>query len=122
MATKTKILYVDDEQINLSIFKINLGSQYDIITAKTGGQAFEILGEYKDIKVVVSDMRMPFISGVEFIYKAKEQYPDIKYFILSGYDITQEIQHAIDKGVILNYFKKPFNIIEIGLEIEKALN
>ncbi len=118
---KTKLLYVDDEEINLQLFKINLGNNYEIFTAETSIKALQILANNKDIKVVVSDMRMPYMNGVEFILKANEEYPDIHYYILSGYDISDEIKEAIDKGIIKKYFRKPSNLKKIGLEIENQL-
>jgi len=119
--SKIKILYIDDEEINLRLFKINLGSKYDITTCHTGSIGLDILSKNNDIPIVVTDMRMPIMNGIEFVDKARELYPDIAYFILSGYDITEEIQNYINQGVIKKYFKKPFNLREIGMEIEKAI-
>lgn len=118
---KTKILYVDDEHINLEIFKLNFSNKYTIYTAIDGEKGLEILNNNPEILVVVSDMRMPHMNGIEFILKAKNSFPHIKYFILTGFDLTDEIENAIETGIIKAYFKKPFNIEEIQDEINKVL-
>jgi two-component system response regulator (stage 0 sporulation protein F) len=70
------ILYVDDEQVNLRIFEINFRKRYNVITAVSGEQGLEKLEENGDIIVVVSDMKMPGMNGIEFIKKAREKiYP-----------------------------------------------
>lgn len=118
---KAKILYVDDEQINLEIFKLNFSKKYEVHTALNGNEGLEILNETPEILVVVSDMRMPQMNGIEFILKAQDKFPSIKYFILTGFDLTDEIEGALDTGLIKAYFRKPFNINEIDTEINKVL-
>jgi two-component system, response regulator, stage 0 sporulation protein F len=121
MNNKIKILYVDDEVINLQLFEINLKNKYSVLTAINAIKGLEILSENKDISIVVSDMKMPHMNGVEFIKKAKQDYPNIIFYILTGYEITEEIQDALSIGMILKYFQKPYNPKEIELEIENAL-
>lgn len=119
---KFKILYVDDEAINLMLFKINLQKKYEVITADNGMDALEILSVDKDISIVFSDMRMPEMNGIEFITRAKELYPEINFYILTGFEITAEIREALNNGLIDKYFQKPFNINLISLEIDNILS
>ena len=119
---KLNILYVDDEDINLMLFKINLGKKYEIYTALDPVKGLEILESNSDIKVVLSDMKMPFMNGIEFIKKAGEKYPEIYYYILTGYNITEEIENALQEGLILKYFQKPFNMKDIDKNIEDILS
>lgn len=121
MDTKAKILYVDDEAINLQLFEINFRKKYNVLTAADGINGLEILDQHQDITIVVSDMRMPKMNGMEFIKQAKAKYPDKHYFILTGFEITEEIQNALQDGLILKYFRKPFNITEIDSAIQDAL-
>lgn len=121
MGNKMSILYVDDESINLQLFKINFGQDYDIHTAENGALALECLDKVPDIQVIISDMKMPAMNGIEFITKANEKYPDKHYFIMTGYDLSQEIQDAIESGLIIRYFRKPFKIKEIESSIEQAI-
>jgi DNA-binding NtrC family response regulator len=79
------------------------------------------LEENKQICVVVSDMKMPGMNGIEFIKTAKSNFPDLCYFILTGFDITEEISAAIKEKLIIKYFRKPFDINEIRNTINKSL-
>jgi YesN/AraC family two-component response regulator len=122
MNKKTKILYVDDEFLNLELFSINFSEKYEVITATNGFDGLEKLNENKDVSVVISDMRMPGMNGIEFIRKAKQLFPDKKFYILTGFEITNEIQEALNSGLILKYFSKPFNVIDIDSTIQVAIN
>lgn len=116
------ILYVDDEEINLMLFDINFKKNFNIITALSAKQGLKILEEHSKVSVVISDMRMPEIDGIEFITIAKAKFPAIRYFILTGYDINKEISSALDSGLIDAYFKKPFNTVEIVSSINSVNN
>lgn len=121
MSQKIKVLYVDDEEINLELFNYNFSDKFDVITDCCGENGLKHLMNNPDIRVVISDMKMPKMSGLEFISKARELYNDKKYYILTGYDISEEIRKAIDSRLILKYFKKPFNIKEIEKAIVEVL-
>ncbi len=121
MNDKLKIMYVDDEELNLQLFKLNFDKKYKVVTAESGISALNLLEEHLDTIIVISDMKMPIMPGIEFIRKAKVKYPDIKYYILTGYDITDEIQEALNAKLILKYFRKPFDINEIENAIRAAL-
>ena len=122
MAELPTILYVDDEPINLTLFKINFKNKYNIITAESGDQGLEQLKLNPYVNVVISDMKMPGMNGIEFIRMAKEDFPDISFFILTGFDITEEIARALEEKLIHKYFRKPFNIKEIDSAITEALS
>ncbi len=116
------ILYVDDESINLLLFQAILGSKYNIVTAESGDDGLRQLTAYPDTVGVISDMRMPGMNGLEFINMAKTKFPDIFYFILTGYDITPAISNALEEGLIHKYFRKPLNHVEIENAIEEAIS
>jgi len=119
---KPKILYVDDEPINLKLFEINFSKKYEVFVANKGIHGLDILDQVQDISVIISDMKMPEMDGLEFIENAKNKYPDKKYYILTGFEITTEIQDALKTGLILKYFSKPFNIKIIDDTINNAIN
>ena len=121
MNKKCTILYVDDEPINLQLFKINLNRKFNILTAESGTEGLNILKKETEICVVISDMKMPGMNGLDFIQAAKQNHPNIKFFILTGFNITPEIRDALDKKIITKYFRKPFNINEIVFTINKSL-
>lgn len=118
METKKTLLYIDDEYINLQLFSLNLRKKYNIITAESGIKGLEILRNNSEINVVISDLKMPNMNGLEFIQQAKVDFPDLKYFITSGFDSNQEILDALKDGLILKFFHKPYNVSEIESGIE----
>jgi two-component system, response regulator, stage 0 sporulation protein F len=118
---KITILYIDDEPLNLMIFEEIFSENYNILLAQSGIDGLNLLKSNKDIQVVISDMKMPGMNGLEFIINAKEEYPEYAYFILSGYNITPEIAKAIDNKLILDYFIKPLNIEKIESSLKKVI-
>jgi len=113
-----KVLYVDDESINLKLFEITFSKYYQVLTANNGLTGLVVLDNNPDTYSVISDMKMPDMNGIDFIKIAKAKYPDKKYYILTGYEETDDIQNAIKTGLILKYFSKPFNIKEISNVID----
>ncbi len=122
MSNKMKIIYVDDEEINVTLFNVNFSQNFTVLTGFSGFDGLELLEKHPDTKVVISDMKMPRMTGIDFIKKAKIKYPDKKFYILTGFEITDEIREALDSGLITKYFSKPFNIHEIDFEISKIEN
>lgn len=121
MSEKPIILYVEDEDINQQLFQINFKHLYTVIIAGNGFQGLEILRQHQEIRIVVSDMKMPVMSGLEFIQRAKEMRPDLPFFLLTGYDITSEINDALSSKLIIAHLKKPFDIVEMQAVFSKAL-
>lgn len=121
MSSNIKVLYVDDEPINLMLFKANFKKKFDVITAESGSGGLLLLKEHPDTKVVISDMKMPGMSGIEFIRIAKKDYPNVSFYILTGFDITDEISNALEEKLIHQYFQKPFNIHEIEHAIKNEV-
>jgi|WetSurMetagenome_2_1015567.scaffolds.fasta_scaffold21174_2 two-component system, response regulator, stage 0 sporulation protein F len=122
MENNITLLYVDDESINLKLFEINFKKKYNVITASTGLAGLEKLKETPSVSVVISDMKMPGMNGIDFIRLAKENFQNLICFILSGYDVTDEIVMAYKDKLIDKYFQKPFNLTEIETSIKEALD
>lgn len=113
------VLYVDDEEPNLLLFKAIFERKYEILTAISGEAGLgELKFAHNKIIVVVSDMNMPGMNGVEFIRKARAMYSNIGYFILTGYGWNSEIEEAIDQNIVNRFFTKPFESEEIERAIE----
>ncbi|HHP7240485.1 MAG TPA: response regulator [Cyclobacteriaceae bacterium] len=116
------VLYVDDEAVNLFIFKSYFGSKYNVITAESGEEGLEKFEEYEDnIQIVFSDMRMPGMDGVEFINKAKSEFPQVEYFLLTAFPSDETVHDALEKGLIKHTFSKPFAPREIEEAIAKSV-
>jgi response regulator RpfG family c-di-GMP phosphodiesterase len=119
MQSKKKVLCVDDEPINLLILRKILGKKYEVITAKHGEEALLVLEKDPEIELVITDMNMPGMNGLEFIKEASDSFTPKSYFMLSGYAITDEIQEALDTGLIYEYFQKPADFKQIDRVLEE---
>ena len=118
---KSKILYVDDEPTNLLLFEINLKKKFHILTAESGRVGLEMLKSHNDTALVVSDMKMPGMNGLEFIRALKEIYPEKRCFILTGYEVNTEMQDALNSGLILRCLRKPMNMNDLASMIQKTI-
>ena len=121
MNKKTTLLCVDDEPMNLDLFEINFGAKYNVITAESGSEGLDKLKLTPEIKIVLTDMKMPGMNGIEFIKKAKSEFPNVIFYILTGYSITEEISDALNEKLIEKYFSKPYNMGDLEAVIEEAL-
>ncbi|MEM7371507.1 MAG: adenylate/guanylate cyclase domain-containing protein [Bacteroidota bacterium] len=113
------ILYVDDEKHNLSAFRALFRRSYNIFIANSGPEAIEILHE-NSIHLIITDQRMPGMTGVEFLGKIRIDFPDPIRMILTGFSDTEAIIDAINKGQVSRYITKPWNDKELHMEIESA--
>lgn len=118
----SKILYVDDEPINLLLFERICNKSYHVITAHTGAEALEILSLNNDIEVVVSDLRMAGMDGLEFLMKVRGSFPHMVTFIMSAYGMNEETARALEQNFFDGFFQKPFAFTELDQSINKAIN
>ena len=115
------VLFVDDEENILQSLKRLLRKEgYRILTATCGSDGLDILKEH-DVHLVVTDQRMPGMSGTEFLAKVKENYPEVIRIVLSGYTEVDSITESINKGHIYKFMLKPWNDQNVKLEIKQAL-
>lgn len=115
------ILCVDDEVNILNALKRLLRKEpYRLITCTSGAEALEHLAN-NAVHIVISDQRMPKMSGTEFLKQVKEQYPDIIRIILTGYTDVDTITQSINEGHIYKFFLKPWNDQHLMLEIRQAI-
>lgn len=116
---KVSVLYVDDEENNLISFKATFRLKYKIHTALSGAEAIEIL-ENNMVHVIITDQRMPNMTGVEFLEKAIEKFSDPIRILLTGFTDMNAVVDAINKGKIFHYLTKPWNEEELDKTIERA--
>jgi DNA-binding NtrC family response regulator len=121
MSNLKNLLYVDDEAMNLFLFKNLLSRSFNIVTASSPEQGIEILKENSSFDIVISDMKMPGMNGIEFIKKAKGFYKNCPYMILSGYGKIPEIEEALDTNLICGYLQKPFDVNGITRSINQEI-
>ena len=116
---KISILYVDDEENNLISFKATFRLKYKVFTAISGVDAIKILEENL-IHVIITDQRMPNMTGVEFLEKVIEKFTDPIRILLTGYTDMNAVVDAINKGKIFHYLTKPWNEEELDKTIARA--
>ncbi len=114
-----QILYVDDEQHNLITFKATFRRKYKVHTASSGAEGLQLLRKH-DISMVISDQRMPGMTGVAFLEQVALECPDVIRIILTGYSDVEAIINAINKGEIFRYITKPWSEQELQMTIENA--
>ncbi|MBN1795514.1 MAG: response regulator [Sedimentisphaerales bacterium] len=109
---KRTILFVDDEEKVLkSLRRGLLDEHYDMLFATSGKEALRILEE-NEVHIIVTDMRMPEMSGLELLRVVKEKYPRIVRIALSGYTWVATLLKAINEGEIYKFITKPWNLDE----------
>ena len=118
--TKYKILYIDDEQDNLDVFESTFWKEYDLSLAISAEEGFDILSK-ENIQLIITDQRMPVMTGIEFLEKIKDKYPDAIRIVLTGNSDLDTVIEAINKGEIYHYLTKPWQKEEVKKTIEKAL-
>lgn len=107
MGNKAKVLIVDDHENLLSGLKRQLRGQYDLSLATSGSEAIEKLGTEGPFEVVVSDMRMPGMDGVELLQILEKKAPDTIRIMLTGNSDQETAVRAINTGQIFRFFNKP---------------
>ena len=113
------ILYVDDEANNLVSFKAVFRIKYNIFTAISGEEAIKILHN-NPINIIITDQRMPQMTGVEFLESILPQFPDPIRVLLTGYADMNAVVDAVNKGKIFHYLTKPWNEEELDMVINRA--
>ena len=119
---KYKVLFVDDEEkILFSLKRLFRNSDFETYYATSGQEGLELLRK-KQVSVIVSDMKMPGMNGVEFLIEAMEIAPDAVRIILSGYAESGRIMDAVNNGHIWRFIPKPWNNDEIKISIINAID
>lgn len=121
MTTEVKptVLYVDDELNNLLSFKAAFRRQFNILTADSAAEARRIL-KSTPVQIIVSDQRMPQMTGIEFFSSILEDFPDPVRILLTGYADIQAVIDAINLGQVFRYCTKPWNEEEIIRHLDEA--
>ncbi|MBT8065897.1 MAG: response regulator [Gammaproteobacteria bacterium] len=116
-----KVLFVDDEPNVLQSIKRNLRKGFDVDTAGGGEEALQKLASNDEYAVVVSDMRMPGMDGVEFLSKAKQQCPDTVRMMLTGNADQQTAVDAVNKGDVFRFLNKPCDAAALASAVTVGL-
>lgn len=116
---KHSLLIIDDEEeITKSLFR-QFRRKYNVFAVNSAKDAFPVL-DREDIQVILSDQRMPGLTGVDFFKRIKDSYPDTLKLILSGYSDLDAVIGAINEGQVFRFLTKPWNPIELELALDEA--
>lgn len=114
------LLLVDDEpNIVASLKRLFRRDGHVILTANSGLEGLDVLSKHK-VDVIISDQRMPGMTGVEFLRAAKVNYPDTIRIVLSGYTELQSVTDAINEGAVYRFLTKPWDDEQLREHIHKA--
>ena len=119
--SKYEVLYIDDEEVNLRGFKANFRNFFTVHTCISPSKAIGVLKE-NDIQVIITDQRMPEMTGTEFLGKILPEYPDVIKIILTGFTDIAAIQDGINRCGIYKYITKPWDFEEMKATLDKAMS
>lgn len=117
---KPRILVVDDEESIREFLEIMLKKEgYEVTSAEDGQAALDLMKK-KSFDMVISDMQMPNVTGMELLKKVKEQSPDMVFMMITAFATTETAVEAMKIGAF-DYITKPFKIDEVRINIANAL-
>lgn len=117
---KYKIMIVDDELVNLRTLERLFRGDYQILLAHSGAEALSLL-EQHDVALLISDQRMPEMTGIELMKKTVALRPHMVKILLTGYTDVSALIEAINSGLVYRYLTKPWNNDDLRLTVNRAL-
>ena len=116
---RTLLLVDDEENITSALTRLLRRDGYQIFRANSGKQGLEILAQ-NQVGVIISDQRMPEMTGTEFLSRVRDLYPDTIRIVLSGYTDLNSVTDAINRGAIYKFLTKPWEDDLLRENIEEA--
>ncbi|NJL23925.1 MAG: response regulator [Calothrix sp. SM1_5_4] len=117
---KHSILCVDDEVDNVDALERLFRRKYNVFRATSGKEALKVLKD-NPVSLIVSDQRMPGMTGVELLAKSIDYRPDAVRVLLTGYTDIESVISAINSGQVYRYVTKPWDPVDLGNTIDKAI-
>ncbi|MGI8934465.1 MAG: response regulator [Phormidesmis sp.] len=121
-ASKHKILVVDDEPDNLDLLYRTFYRDFQVIKAQSGHDALQMLAKEGDIAVIISDQRMPGMSGTELLRLTADRYPNSIRVMLTGYTDVEDLVEAINEGKVFKYVTKPWEEADLRTIVSQAID
>ena len=115
-----KVLFVDDDESNLIVSQAVCGDEFDVLTAADGAQALALM-RTNEVAVIVSDQRMPNMTGVELLEQVHLEFPDTARVLVTAYSDAHAAIDAINRGRVRRFLKKPWEPSELRAEIMDGL-
>jgi signal transduction histidine kinase len=117
---KPPLLIVDDEPEVLASLRSLFRRDYKVLTAERGEQALDILRSGVEVQVVVTDQRMPGMTGVELLSRVREEFPDVVRLMMTGYSDVNSVVNAVNEGSVYRYIGKPWDPDELAAVVRQA--
>ncbi len=114
------VLYIDDEINNLNSFKASFRRDFEVFTAISAKEGRKIL-DANEIGVIITDHRMPVMTGIEFLESILNVYPDTIRILLTGFADINAVMDAINRGQVYKYVVKPWQNDELKMYISNAI-
>jgi CheY-like chemotaxis protein len=121
MSDRARILIVDDEEAILETMAFTFEDDYDVLTAPSAPEALDVLEKSGPIAAVITDQRMPEMTGVEFLARVCERHPNTTRIILTGYADGDAMVKAINEGHVYAYVTKPWEPDELKQLVHRAV-
>jgi DNA-binding NtrC family response regulator len=115
-----KIMIVDDEPANLRTLERLFRPDYQVVTAPSGAEALTML-EQHDVALLISDQRMPAMTGIELMIKTVAIRPQMVKILLTGYTDVGALIEALNSGLVYRYLTKPWNNADLRVTVSRAL-
>ena len=115
------VLYVDDDRANLLAFRAIAEPQYSVVTARSAEEALRVLEGRQDIAVLLTDQRMPGLSGIDLCERVRASHPDIERMLVTAYSDLSAAISAINRGHVSRYLQKPWNADELLATLRDAV-
>jgi len=117
------VLFVDDEEKARKYFQLAMHDEFEVRTASSAAEALEMLQLHgADTAIIVSDQRMPEVSGVELLRTVREHYPHLVRLLTTAYTDIEDAISAINRGEVLRYIQKPWDINTLKSELRQAMH
>jgi len=116
---KYKLLIVDDELPNLRLLERLFSRDFLCLTASSGADAIQLLKQH-DVAIMISDQRMPMMTGIELLKQTARLRPHMVRILLTGYTDVEALVEAINCGLVYMYVSKPWNNDELKLKVGRA--
>lgn len=114
-------MFIDDETDNLDALERVFRKKYDVIKCSSGPEALKILKENANVSVIISDQRMPEMTGVEFLEKSMKTHPNCIRILLTGYTDLDSVIAAINSGQVYRYITKPWDTRDLQITVDQAV-
>lgn len=115
-----KLLFVDDEFANIRLLERLFRQDYTCLTASSAEEALELLDQH-EVAVIITDQRMPSMTGVELLKRSADRRPHMVRILLTGYTDLEALVEAVNCGLVYMYVSKPWNNDDLKLRVSRAV-